>query len=84
MSKTPKRDDQDADDAVDLLKKAADSYGIKFKDPGFLTIESGNVNDWKAQIKKDVDGSGAPQIIVIYLNSYEEKYYGQLKKFITN
>lgn len=70
ISKNGKRDDEDADNAVDILKKAADSYGIKFKDPGFLTIEGGNVNDWKNQIKKDIEISGAPQIIVLYLNPY--------------
>ena len=25
-----------------------------------------------------------PQIIVVYLKPFEEKYYGELKKFITN
>jgi hypothetical protein len=44
-----------------------------------LTIEGGSANDWKTQIKKDVDKNGAPQIVVLYINQYEEKHYGQLK-----
>lgn len=70
LSKNSKRDDEDADNAVDLLKKSGESYGVKLKDPGFLTIENGSINDWKTQIKKDVDKNGTPQIIVIYVNQY--------------
>ena len=45
--KMPKRDQDDADNAVSLLKKSGDTYGIKFKDPGFIEIQSNNINDWK-------------------------------------
>ena len=45
--KNAKRDDGDADNAVDLLNKAGKTYGLKFKDPGFLTVSSGRVEDWK-------------------------------------
>lgn len=76
LSKNPKRDDEDADDAVGLLKKSAESYGVKFKEPGFITIDGNGIKDWKDTIKKDIDKNGTPQIIVIYVNQYEEKYYG--------
>jgi hypothetical protein len=47
--KNPKRDDDDADNALKVMKKAAETYGVKFRDPGFLSI-SGNANNisvWK-------------------------------------
>lgn len=46
LGKNAKRDDDDADSAVDLLSKAGKTYGLKFKDPGFLTIGSNRVDDW--------------------------------------
>ena len=46
--KNSKRDDGDADNAVDLLNKAGKTYGLKFKEPGFLTVNSGRVDDWKS------------------------------------
>ena len=78
-----RRDDEEADDAVNLLKKAGKTYGIEFVEPGFITV-GGNTSDWMADIKKDVDKNGAPEIIVFYLNNREEKMYGDLKRFVTN
>jgi hypothetical protein len=48
-SKNPKRDDDDADDALKVMKKAAETYGVKFRDPGFLSISSNsnNIGIWK-------------------------------------
>lgn len=57
---------------------------MKFKEPGFVTIAGQGVKDWVNEIKKDVEKNGAPQIIVVLVSQYEEKYYGELKKFITN
>ena len=44
--KNSKRDDSDADSAVELLGKAGSTYGLKFKDPGFITVGSANVKEW--------------------------------------
>lgn len=82
--KQPKRDQNEADDAVSLLTKSGATYGIKFKEPGFIEIDSNNINVWKDQIRKDAEKNGVPQIVVVYLNSYEEKYYSELKRFLTN
>lgn len=40
------RDDDDADKAVDLLRNAGKTYGIKFKDAAFLTVGN-SVKSWK-------------------------------------
>lgn len=41
-------DDKDADGAFDLMKASSKIFGIKFQDPGFLTINQGNnANNWK-------------------------------------
>lgn len=38
VGKNEKRDNDEADDAVSLMENAAKSYGVKLKNPGFLTI----------------------------------------------
>jgi hypothetical protein len=40
--KNKERDDNDADDAYQLLESSAKAYGVKFKSPGFLTVQSSN------------------------------------------
>lgn len=62
------RDDGDADNAFGLLKKAAETYGVRFKDPGFITVKDKNIKAWKDEIDRDVKNNGVPQIVVIYLN----------------
>lgn len=71
LSKNPKNDDEDADDAIELLKKAGESYGVKFKNPGFATIKGNSIKDWKDTLKKDIEDHGTPKIIVVYVNQYE-------------
>lgn len=51
--KQANRDDEDADKAVDLLRNAGKAYGVKFKDPGFLTVGN-NVKNWIETLEKDV------------------------------
>ncbi len=64
--------DADADDAVALLKKSASAYGVQFKEPGWIAIDrNANVNDWKKQLKTDIEKNGAPQIVVVYLQPFE-------------
>lgn len=43
--KNPQRDDDEADEAVKLLKKAATAYGISFNDPGYIVV-SGPAKKW--------------------------------------
>lgn len=84
VGKNASRDDGDADKALELLSKAGATYGLKFKDPGFLSVASNRVEDWMKNLEKDVNQNGVPQIIVVYLAPYEQKYYNKLKGFITN
>lgn len=42
-----KRDQDEADNAVNLLTKSGATYGIKFKEPGFIEIDGNNINTWK-------------------------------------
>ena len=51
--KNPQRDDDDADNAVSTIKKAASTYGIKFENPGYITT-SGNSNNWIKELKADI------------------------------
>ena len=35
-------------------------------------------------LESDIKDNGIPQIVVVYLAPYEEKYYSKLKTFLTN
>ena len=72
--KNPQRDDDDADAAVGVLKKAANTYGIKFNDPGYITV-GGPAHKWIQELQTDINKNGVPEIIVFYLAPYEEKFY---------
>lgn len=82
LGKNPKYDDKDADELVSVLGKAGAAFGIKFDEPGFITCDP-TLQDWKNEIRKDFDKNGKPQIVLLYFNPHEEKFYGELKKFIT-
>lgn len=80
--KNSKYDDQDADDLVSIIKKASNAFGVRFDDPGFITCDPDS-NSWKSELKADVDKNGKPQIIVLFFSPHEEKFYGEMKRFIT-
>jgi len=73
--KNSKYDDEDADNLVSIVKKASQAFGVRFNDPGFITCDT-NSGSWKAEIRADVEKNGKPQIIVLYFNPFEEKFYG--------
>ena len=77
-----KYDDKDADSLFSLLDKASDAFGITFNEPGWITCGQG-INSWKKEIAADVEKNGKPQIIVLFLQRNEERFYGELKRFIT-
>jgi hypothetical protein len=83
-SKYPKRDDDNADEAVNLMIKAGEGYGVVFDKPEFLAVHGRTVEDWKTLLKKDTDKNGTPEIIVFLLATGEESNYGELKRFVTN
>ncbi len=83
QGKNAQRDDNDADEAVAVLKKAAHTYGISFSDPGYITV-SGSAKNWKSELKADIDKNGVPEIIVFLIAPFEEKFYGELKGYATN
>jgi len=81
--KNSKFDDNDADDFVDLIFTASKAYNFKFNEKvGFITCDS-NIKSWKQKIEEDVTKHGKPQIIILFFQNYEEKFYGELKNYIT-
>lgn len=62
-------DDDEADMFVDIIKKASVAFGIKIKDPGFITCNS-NSNSWKQQIQDDFQKNGKPQIVTLFFNPF--------------
>jgi len=82
LGKQPKYDDSDADQLVDILKNASGAFGVKFSEPGFITCDT-HINSWKGEIEKDIAKNGKPQIIILYFQPFEEKFYAELKRYIT-
>lgn len=80
--KNPKYDDGDADSFVSLMINASKAFGVRFDDPGFITCDPSN-NSWRQELQKDIEKNGKPQIIVLFFNPNEEKFYGNMKNFIT-
>ena len=74
-SRRNKYDDEDADDLYRLINKASDAFGITFQAPGWIVTDS-NINSWKQEILADVEKNGKPQIIVLFLQRNEERFYG--------
>ena len=80
--KNRQESDREADRAVALLGRAGDSYGIRFSEPGFISADR---RDWKKELKEDQEShEDPPQIIVFFLEHCEEKYYSEMKSFVTN
>ena len=82
QGKNPTYDDNDADDFSDLILTASKAYNFKFQKVGFITCDS-NIKSWKQEIEADVTKNGKPQIMILFLQNYEEKFYGELKNYIT-
>jgi aubergine len=80
--KNTKFDDQDADNLVSILTKASEAFNVKFSEPGFITCDP-QMASWKSELKADIEKNGKPQIIVLYFNPFEEKFYGEMKRYIT-
>jgi hypothetical protein len=75
-------DDDDADRAYSLLRSCSKAFGIGVEDPGFITI-SGGIDKWKNEIANDCKNNGNPQIVVLFFQKNEERYYPELKRFLT-
>lgn len=67
QGKNPKYDDSDADNLVDLIVNASQTFGIKFEKPGFITCDP-TINSWKQEIKSDIEKNGKPLILVLLFN----------------
>jgi hypothetical protein len=65
-----------------LLRSCSKAFGIGVEEPGFITI-SGGIDKWKSEIANDCKKNGNPQIIVLFFQKNEERYYPELKRFLT-
>ena len=68
---------------MDLLIKVSAAFGIEVNQAGFITVSGRNPSDWKKAIENDIKQNGKPQIVVLLFQKYEEKFYGELKRFLT-
>ena len=72
---------------MNILKSAAKTFGIKFAEPIYVEVQNGrNLNDWLSVLekeKKNMKKGEKNDIFFFFLKPQEEKFYGELKKFIT-
>ena len=84
IGKRAEQDDNEADKAVELLRKAGNTYGINLSEPGFITVEGRKSADWVNAIKGDIEKNNKPELVVCFVNGPEEKYYSELKRWLLN
>lgn len=53
IGKNPKKDDNDADDAISLIQDAAKIYGVKFGKVHYITVDGNGLDAWKNEIRKE-------------------------------
>lgn len=80
-------DRNDVDEAYDLLKTAAKTFGIKFSnEPIFIEVTDGrSLNQWMSALekeKKNMKEGDQNDIMFFFLKPNEEKFYGDIKKFV--
>ena len=71
QGKNPKYDDGDADYCVDTMLTAGKTFGIKLKDPGFITVNGNKADAWISAIEQDITKNGKPQIVVLFLDRFD-------------
>lgn len=75
------------------MEKSSKELGITLKDP-FMNVINYSEQDrdfiskqtlWVASLEKELEeGKSPPQIIVFYLQSYEESFYSVIKREVIN
>ena len=87
VGQNPDDDRADADEAFELLKLAGKTFGIKIDEPFYLEIKGGrNLNDWMTVLqaeKNKMKNGDTVDMIFFFVKPNEEKFYGELKKFVT-
>lgn len=59
-------------------------YDIYVKDPGYVEIDDSTEKCWKDRIKAQLGKNKKIQIVVLFLNQYEQRFYPGLKKMLVN
>lgn len=57
------RDDEDVDEFIDTLIKAAATFGIKIAKPFFLNVATLNFSDWEKEIDKELTHGNVTMIL---------------------
>lgn len=79
-----KRDDNEADDLADILKKCSSRYGVAVEKPGYCVVKDNNLDGFKKAINSDVDEYGFQTYYMVILNQKNEYLYNGLKTFLSS
>lgn len=67
-----KRDDNDADDFVDLLKECSGKVGVKIGKLGFCTVKGDKIKDWEDAIDRDIKEYGKMDFYILFVQKKEQ------------
>ena len=74
----------EANDAIKIIQNAARTYDIKINCPEIIKLrKNSKIADWKAEIDKDCSDYGKPMMYVLFLSRNEEKFYHEIKDFLS-
>jgi aubergine-like protein len=79
--KDAKFDQEDADYAIDQIKKASETFGIKVCEPYWIEVNNPRgIDDWRRALETKKDKEEKIDVVIYFLKPFEEKLYGDLKK----
>lgn len=85
VGSNPQDDQADADEVLDLMRRSAKTFGIKFdSEPIWVEVEGGKqVSEWEKSLlaeKKKLKNKA--DIVFFLVKPNEERHYADLKKFV--
>lgn len=84
VGKDSKYDQEDCDFAIDQIKTASKTFGIKVCEPYWVEVDYGrDFKDWQVALEKRMNKEEKIDIIVFFLKPNEERFYADLKRFVS-
>jgi hypothetical protein len=86
VGKDPAYDQEDSDYAIEQLKKAATTFGIKVCEPFWAEVDHGrDWKDWEGALEKRLKAGKEEklEIIIFFLKPSEERLYAELKRYVS-
>jgi hypothetical protein len=84
IGKDASYDQEDCDYAMNQIKTASKTFGIKVCEPYWVEVDYGrDFKDWQVVLEKRINKEEKLDIIIFFLKPNEEKLYAELKRFVS-